>query len=178
MYKTAIIFVGAIVVCSGCETITGQQRRQNEMRFQGELGNLRASVQRLDARLDGIEAGREDLYAQIADLRSTQDRASNQQDAALQAIEQKLSLQSAAQERASKEMVDTLTKKLAAIVKTNAAPASSVRTESGYEHVVKAGQTLSEIAKAYGVTASVISKANKLKNPDDLRVGQTLFIPE
>jgi LysM repeat protein len=44
--------------------------------------------------------------------------------------------------------------------------------------VVKPGETLSEIAKAYGVRISVITKSNNLKNPDDLRVGQTLFIPE
>lgn len=45
------------------------------------------------------------------------------------------------------------------------------------EHQVAAGETLSGIALRYGVTAAVILEANNLRNPDALRVGQTLVIP-
>jgi LysM repeat protein len=44
--------------------------------------------------------------------------------------------------------------------------------------VVQPGETLSEIAKAYGVSVSVIIRENNLQKPDQLRVGQKLFIPE
>ena len=56
---------------------------------------------------------------------------------------------------------------------------SQARTSSlsGYEHKVEAGQTLSEIAKAYGVSMKKIIEANKLKG-DVIRVGQILFIPD
>lgn len=43
--------------------------------------------------------------------------------------------------------------------------------------VVRAGDTLSKIARAYGVAVEAIVKANKLRDPDALRVGQTLIIP-
>jgi len=51
------------------------------------------------------------------------------------------------------------------------------RSGNYYEHVVAPGQSLSLIAKEYGVTQSEIIAENGLKNPDSLRVGQTLYIP-
>ena len=49
---------------------------------------------------------------------------------------------------------------------------------SGYEHKVERGQTLSEIARGYNTTISKIIKANKIKKPSNIRVGQILFIPD
>src|SRR5688572_27324186 len=43
--------------------------------------------------------------------------------------------------------------------------------------VVQRGQTLSQIALSFGVTVEAIVKANKLGDPNALRVGQTLVIP-
>lgn len=177
MNKIGILLLGISILSSGCETLTGQQRRQSELRTHGELNNLKARIQRLEERLEGIEEGREDVYSQLSGLREMQGQAAAKHDVELRAIESKLSAQTAEQERARKAMVDQLSKKVATIVKTQSTVSSS-RSESGYEHVVKPGETLSEIAKAYGVRISVITKSNALKNPDDLRVGQTLFIPE
>ncbi|MFO7293346.1 MAG: LysM peptidoglycan-binding domain-containing protein [Actinomycetes bacterium] len=44
-------------------------------------------------------------------------------------------------------------------------------------HTVAAGETLDTIARKYGTTASAIAKANSLKNPNLIRVGQVLSIP-
>jgi predicted nucleic acid-binding Zn-ribbon protein len=49
---------------------------------------------------------------------------------------------------------------------------------SGYEHKVERGQTLSEIARGYNTTIDKIIKANNIKNPSSIRVGQILFIPD
>ena len=46
------------------------------------------------------------------------------------------------------------------------------------EHTVQSGETLSEIASAYGVRMNALIEANGLKDPDSIRVGQTLFIPD
>ena len=43
---------------------------------------------------------------------------------------------------------------------------------------MKPGETLSEIARAYGVSVNAITRANKIERPDLVRAGQTLFIPE
>jgi LysM repeat protein len=48
---------------------------------------------------------------------------------------------------------------------------------SGGYHVVKAGETLSEIAKYHGVTLWSLVHANGIANPNHVYVGQRLYIP-
>lgn len=44
-------------------------------------------------------------------------------------------------------------------------------------HVVQAGDTLAAIAERFGVSAAEIARANRLADPDRLKVGDTLVIP-
>lgn len=46
------------------------------------------------------------------------------------------------------------------------------------QHSVKSGETLSSIAKRYQVSVSALMKANKLKDPNKITVGQKLVIPD
>ena len=55
---------------------------------------------------------------------------------------------------------------------------SASGAQTGYEHEVKAGESLSAIASTYGVTIKTIIDNNDIKDPNKLRVGQKLFIPE
>jgi LysM repeat protein len=45
------------------------------------------------------------------------------------------------------------------------------------EHVVQKGETLTAIAKQYGVTVADLKKANSLTG-DEIRIGQKLTIPK
>ena len=63
-------------------------------------------------------------------------------------------------------------------------PASEEVTErepaprgSARSHRVRRGETITQVAKKYGVTASAVAKANGLRTTSHLRVGQTLRIP-
>ncbi|MFO1478323.1 MAG: LysM peptidoglycan-binding domain-containing protein [Verrucomicrobiota bacterium] len=73
------------------------------------------------------------------------------------------------------------TRKPVAVAPT--APAADAKVpDNGYEYVIKSGDTLSLISKAYtdkGVKVSVedILKANPGLKPDRMRVGQKIFIP-
>lgn len=58
------------------------------------------------------------------------------------------------------------------------AKAAATAAHAGYEHTVQKGQTLSEIARGYGKSVNAIMKANKIRNPASIRVGQVLFIPD
>ena len=61
------------------------------------------------------------------------------------------------------------------------APAPAKQTASrqtGIEHVVQPGDTLSTIAQAYNKTTAELIKANGLKNANTIFVGQKLFIPD
>jgi formylglycine-generating enzyme required for sulfatase activity len=45
-------------------------------------------------------------------------------------------------------------------------------------HVVQAGDTLSEIAKQYGVTVEALQEVNAISDPKRLQIGQELIIPK
>lgn len=51
------------------------------------------------------------------------------------------------------------------------------KTPGGTQYIVKPGDTLSAISKAYGVTVQQIVDANDIPNPDLIYVGQVLLIP-
>jgi len=53
----------------------------------------------------------------------------------------------------------------------NASPAA------GRTHVVAKGETLTQIAKQYGVTVQDIEQLNKIQDAKKLQIGQTLKIP-
>jgi len=48
---------------------------------------------------------------------------------------------------------------------------------SGNTHTVRAGETLSGIAKQYNSTVNAIAQANNIANPNVIRVGQVLQLP-
>jgi LysM repeat protein len=57
-------------------------------------------------------------------------------------------------------------------------PTSSPSSTVGQRiHVVQQGETLSEIARMYGVTTDELAQANGLQNPNAISVGQALVIP-
>lgn len=49
--------------------------------------------------------------------------------------------------------------------------------KGGIYHVVKPGETLYRIGKAYDSSYAELARANQLKDPNHIRVGQRLFIP-
>jgi len=47
----------------------------------------------------------------------------------------------------------------------------------GIHHIVRPGENLYRIGKAYGIEYSQIAKLNGIKDPGQIRVGETIFIP-
>jgi len=165
---------------TGCETISaqGQSRRVTETRATYEVEALRAELQRIEQRVAGMEAEREMLHGHIKGLRDTLVESDNRRAAELVSIHQQLKAQSAEQDRIRRELADELGGRIEKILKASQPPPPSRKQQAGYVHVVKTGQTLSEIARAYNSKSETIIKANNLKTPNDIRVGQELFIPE
>lgn len=56
-------------------------------------------------------------------------------------------------------------------------PDASVKTGNGNSHVVARGETLTSIARMYGVSVSELQKYNHIDNPLKLQAGQTVLIP-
>jgi LysM repeat protein len=166
-------------LAGGCTTLA-TERQMQAARSQTQLDTLQMEVRRLQARVDGMAQAQQDIYQDMDRLRSELAGSDQALDGRLDAVEQRLVQAEAAREQMKREIVDGITKQMSEMLRSArpAAPAASTRVEEGYEHVVQTGETLSEIAAAYGVSVAVIVRTNNLKNPDSIRVGQKLFIPE
>lgn len=158
---------------------------------QADVNYLREEIRRLNSRLDASEAelGRvqgdvvaaqssQPAYASAAQVQSVQGQ--------LDDLQRQIRALDAARAQDKKEIYDDISRKIATLLKS--APAASSRpaasskprsgSQSGIEHVVQPGESLSKIAAAYGVSMAVIVEENGLSSPDNIRVGQKLFIPD
>jgi murein DD-endopeptidase MepM/ murein hydrolase activator NlpD len=52
-----------------------------------------------------------------------------------------------------------------------------LKKAAGVYHVVRAGENLYRIGKAYDVSHEELARVNRLRRPDQIRTGQRLFIP-
>jgi hypothetical protein len=153
------------------------QIMMREMRqLEGRIEGLDMEMQTLNRNVDGVsrsatQGARAESDALRATIRSLEER--------VQALEQ-------ARARDRDAILDQVSKEMAALIATR--PSSSGRggrtSSSGgppsggefYEHTVKAGENLSRIADAYEVRVKTIADDNQLSSPDQLRVGQILYI--
>lgn len=69
-------------------------------------------------------------------------------------------------------LLTTLSLPSAALAATKASP-----TQRWGYHIVKKGETLSHIARYYGVSVGALASANGLSNPNYIYIGQHLHIP-
>ncbi len=157
----------------GCTTIYSEGPVDEEAaQEQLVIQNLQKQVSRLQEKVNEMDAQRQDLYQRMEVLEGNLQTARQEQQERVAAMERGLSSVEASRQRDRDDVINKVTD----LVKTTSS--SRARTADGYEHVVQAGETLSAIAAAYNVKSSAIIEANSLKNPNSLRAGQKLFIPE
>ena len=176
---------------SGCATMqdsseaTQQQEdmlllKEDLNRTKGKLETLEMEYQRLLRELDAMQGA---VVSSKGATSSTQAR--------IDELERRLSVLEGARAKDRQAIVDQLSGKMADIMGDRTTGKSSPKSKStatktsagttgmtGYEHVVKEGDTLSAIATAYKVKTSAIVEANKLQSPYTLKTGQKLFIPQ
>lgn len=58
-----------------------------------------------------------------------------------------------------------------------ASKADPVQGLSGRKYTIKSGDTLSQVARDYGVSLAALKKANKIENVNKIRAGQKIAIP-
>lgn len=179
--------VVVLLVGTACVNTSHDQRSRQAARVHADQQWIEEQMQRLQGRLDNTEMQMEELHRQIDRLREDVRRAGGLQESALtlkvNTIEARMAQLEAARDRDRQEIVDQISQRVSGMMATSTAAAPAARprrpiSTTGYEHVVETGQTLSHIAQAYGVSVKAIVDANDLKDPNNLRVGQKLFIPE
>ena len=183
--------MAVLVGLSGCATmqdsseVTQQQEdmlllKEDLNRTKGKLETLEMEYQRLLHDLDAMQGA---AASSKGTTTSTQAR--------IDELDRRLGALEGARAKDRQAIVDQLSGKMADIMGDKTTGKSSQKSKSattkasasttgmtGYEHVVKEGDTLSAIATAYKVKTSAIVEANKLQSPYTLRTGQKLFIPQ
>lgn len=184
----ALCLAGLLAGPAGCVTYTDPRAQQAAYQREDVL-LLQEENRRLTGRVEGLELEIERLQRELMNVRNEQSRTIQSQtqttDKRVADLERRIAEVDRAREKDKQEIVDRLSKTIQDVMKTSGRPAATTTrsttragTGYGYEHTVGPGQTLSQIAAAYGVSARVIIEANNLQDPDRLRVGQVLFIPE
>lgn len=180
----------ALAAGPGCATYFEDMNAQ-QVRQQEDLRTLQEQIRRLSGRIEGIEMETQRLAAETEAVRKLASAAGESQGRLIQGQVQEIGTRvrqlEAARETDRQAIVDDISRRMAEIMKKSSVGTSpsGARTttrrsssSSGYEHVVKAGESLSAIAAAYGVSSAVIAQENGISDPSKVRAGQKLFIPE
>ncbi|MBN1916412.1 MAG: LysM peptidoglycan-binding domain-containing protein [Verrucomicrobia bacterium] len=146
------------------EALDAEIRRSNDM-MRTELAALESSISQLDGKsADRVAAAKQELAGEI----------------------NKLEERRVADRNALNKKMDWLVDQLKKISGTSSGPSNGavsegMRTEKGFEYVIKDGDTVWKIASTfrekYGTTVEAILKANGLDANSIIRPGDTLFIP-
>ena len=190
--KRQILLV-AMVWLTGCVTDFNQgqvnrniEQHENQALLSERLNKLSDQVQILVNQQDNLQRELASLQNRLNQFQAGTGGASA---AELQRLQTMIAKVDTARQQDKQIILDEVAKQLDAMTRRSGksattkatpttTPLTSGGTETGYEHVVKAGETVTAIAKAYGVSVDAIMKANNLKNPGSLKVGQKLFVPK
>jgi LysM repeat protein len=151
-------------------------------------GNSRDQLALMEQRLKNVEQQMEillrsknDIYMQLDNLNAElYNQKENIQKALTAATSSDVDKKIAT---AKADIIEEISTKVSKIIAANTKTSESgtyksTGSQTGYEHVVQPGETISHIAEAYKVSTTAIIKANNIKDARTLQVGTKLFIPE
>jgi len=176
-----------VMVLSGCITLVEEGSLGEQ---KAEVDTLKSEVHRLRDQVTEMRQSLSKIQEELQSENNSHNSEVKDSKSRIDEIERMLKTVEATHDQMKREIVDDLTKKIEKIGtfsgsasnksqgRFGASRTESKKPERGYEHVVKQGETLTEIASAYNVSPAVVIKANNIAKPNDLKVGQKLFIPE
>jgi len=205
MAGKVLMGLGLAVLASGCVTT---QDNAEVVQEREDVLLLREDIARLKGRVEVVDLENQRLQQELERMRNTVAASKGQDGAVqgrLDDLDRKIQSVDAARVKDRQAIIDQISAKMADLLsaggsgkssktsggtstaatkrpagasKAAASGGESSANQAGYEHVVKDGETLAMIAAAYKVKSQVIIDANHLKNPDAIRKGQKLFIPQ
>ncbi len=192
----ALLVLGATLNLTSSLTAQSSDMRVTVANMKQDMVLLSQQVKALRLEIEEMQRENARLRSQVAAAQSNQG-TQNQLNNLSTAIDGIRRDYRAADETQKKVIIDEVNRKVAALGKEMQngfnAIAGAVNTQpniptpthfsddypkSGVTYVVRAGDTLSKIAREHGSTIKHIQNANKIVNPArDLQVGQSIFIP-
>lgn len=164
---------------AGCAAL--EEKRKAEQMDRNEVRNLRIEADALKNSVKGLEAANVKLVSDMDVLKTDTAKEAAEVRNQLVQLERTVKAMQAAAEEDKKEFEERVVKTIHEIMNKQYQSSSRGKTSAaaggGNEHVVEAGETLSQIARTYGVTVEAIMKANNLSDAK-IRTGQKLVIPK
>lgn len=197
-FMKRLILITGLFALAGCDTTSREIQREQVSQRQ-TIMELQEKQETLNVNLQNTQEENARLRQQIEEMKielqaSRQTSSTYAGDIArLDELVQKVN---SAREKDRRVILDEVSQELARMSQRTASahstgsgqansgpsasppPPKKAAPEVGYEHIVKKGETLFAIAKAYGIPASAIAKANGLKTTTPLKTDQVLFIPK
>jgi len=182
----------ALLALAGCDTTTRDIQREQVSQRQ-TLTEMQEKQEALNVNLQSTQEENARLRQQIEELRTELEasrKTSSTYAGDISRLDELVQKLNSAREKDRQVILDEVSSELARMSQKTAAagsdhsgpsaspPAKKAKPDVGYEHTVKKGESLFAIAKAYGIEAAEIAKANGLKEKSPLKVGQVLFIPK
>lgn len=167
------LLVAAVQICPAA---WGQQTLAQQLAvIEEQVNQLREEIKALQFNQEQMQQQIRDLQTQVNEMRRN---SAGPSSAALDALDARIKAVDAARERDKQVILDQLAKELVALSGGKTGTGGSPPAASGSEHVVKPGETLSTIAKQYGINVTDLARANSITDINVLRVGQKLVIPK
>lgn len=172
----SFIIVSVLFLC-GCMSYL-EQSRNDEARREYEDKSTQVDVDALKERTRILESAQEKLSSELAAMKLQVFGSTAESRAAVARMEQSVKALESASEQAKKEMVENLSKTIEEIMRAPQRRGTGSISGQGSEHVVAAGETLSEIARTYGVSLEALARVNNLSDINNVRSGTKLIIPK
>ncbi|MDP8214987.1 MAG: LysM peptidoglycan-binding domain-containing protein [Candidatus Euphemobacter frigidus] len=180
--KRIILFSLALIIpLAGCRTSRQQQesqRQQWEDTLSRRVVDIENRVFELENSLAVLKRQLDTLDRQLTGIENTAATGVGQQKTEMDALRKEMDAARRATEKKIEIILEEVAKENERLLRSLKSTRGSAAYAQGYEHVVKTGETISTIARQYKVTVDAIVDANQLSNPNAIRVGQTLFIPQ
>lgn len=169
------VALAALIVGVGCNTLKPQDRSLIAG-LQADVDDLKARVAELGGQIEAVKVVQEDIRR---DVRMVEEKTNKKQVASgkrVADLDRRINAVDAARRKDLDKIITELSKKMVQVI--NKQRSSGRRTVGAGTHVVRKGETLSEIALKYGVTVEAMVEANGLRNPNAVSVGQELVVPQ
>ncbi len=182
MTRTLLIAAAALILLAGCQTTRQKQaaaQRQNwEDSTSRRLLNVENRIRELENNLAFLRREQNTIDSQLARFLNDSSSVGAAQRAEIESLRDELKKTREANQQKMAIILEEVARENERILKSIRAGRGTSGYAQGYEHVVRSGETVSTIARQYGTTVEAIVQANELANPNSIRVGQILFVPE
>jgi LysM repeat protein len=159
------------VLAGGCSTLSGDTHNR-QVQDANEMQILRQEVLALKEKVKNIEASNEMLAGKMESVGNASAKEISAIRSTATADAERL------KQEITQELAPVLGKRIEEIMRGYYQPQPAQRAAGGSEHVIEAGQTLTQIARIHGVSVEALMKANNITDANTIRKGDKLIIPK